>query len=166
MIKMRIALILAITLCLTSVFGLSVSSGINKYSSDENSYFPLDEWRNSTPEAQNMSSDRLNKMYSVITSSDIGMDSIHIIRNGYLVYEKYFDYYNHSNLHQMWSTTKSISSILIGIANASGFITNLDQPVLDIFSERTFQNVDSRKQTITIRDLLKMHTRIGPSWCG
>jgi CubicO group peptidase (beta-lactamase class C family) len=64
----------------------------------------------------------------------------------------------------MWSTTKSITSILIGIANASGIITNLDEPVLDIFSERTFLNVDTRKQALTIRHLLKMRT--GLQWNG
>jgi CubicO group peptidase (beta-lactamase class C family) len=162
--KIRISVSFTVILCLTNLFVLSLSSGISNLSSDENTYFPDDEWRKSSPEEQNMSSNKLTNWYQTLTLQRTGMDSVHIIRNGYLVYEKYFEYYNHSNLHQMWSTTKSITSILIGIANASGFITNLDEPVLDIFSERTFLNVDSRKQALTIRHLLKMRT--GLQWNG
>ena len=128
----------------------------------DNTYFPSNEWRTSSLEEQDMSVNRIDKMSQAIATQNMGIDSIHIIRNGYLVYENYYEYYNHSNLHQMWSTTKSISSILIGIANASGFIPNLDEPVLDIFSERTFLNVDARKQAITIRHLLKMQS--GLQW--
>ncbi|MHA2328806.1 MAG: serine hydrolase domain-containing protein [Candidatus Hodarchaeales archaeon] len=109
-------------------------------------------------EEQGINSNKLDEMYARIIKYDIGIDSIIIARNGHLVYEKYFEYYNYSNLHQMQSITKSITSILIGIANATGFITNLDQPILDIFTSRSFVNVDARKQTITIRHLLKMQT--------
>jgi CubicO group peptidase (beta-lactamase class C family) len=60
----------------------------------------------------------------------------------------------------MFSVTKSVLSILVGIANATGLITNLDQPVLDIFSDYTFTNVDADKQALTIRHLLKMQSGI------
>ena len=125
-------------------------------------YFPDGDWRTSTPEEQGMDSNRLDEMYTKIKKYEIGIDSIHIITNGYLVYEEYFDYYNYSNLHNPMSTTKSVISILIGIANATGLITNLDQPVLDIFTNRTFVNVDARKQALTIRHLLKM--QMGVDW--
>ncbi len=153
---------LLIILTLACFLDLNFNSVANLSFTDENTYFPLDEWRISTLEEQDMSVSRIAKMSQAIVTQNMGIDSIHIIRNGHLVYERYFEYYNHSNLHQMWSTTKSITSILIGIANASGYIPNLDEPVLDIFTERTFLNVDARKQALTIRHLLKMQS--GLQW--
>jgi CubicO group peptidase (beta-lactamase class C family) len=160
--KKGIAVIVGIILCLTNLISLSTAYEITDFTSKENIYFPADEWRTSSPEEQNMNSTKLDSMYQTISSQDIGIDSIHIIRNGYLVYEKYYEYYSHLNFHQMFSTTKSIISTLIGIANASGFITNLDEPVLGIFPERTFLNEDARKQALTIRHLLKMQS--GLQW--
>ncbi|MHA2293924.1 MAG: serine hydrolase domain-containing protein [Candidatus Hodarchaeales archaeon] len=126
-------------------------------------YFPNGEWRTSTPEDQGViNPNKLDEMYPIIMKYGIGIDSIIIIKNGYLVYDEYFEYYNYSNLHRPMSTTKSIISILIGIANATGIITNLDQPILDIFTNRTFTNVDARKQALTIRHLLKM--QMGVDW--
>lgn len=121
-------------------------------------YFPTDEWRTASPEDVGINPSKLDSMYQTIIDQNMGIDSIHIVRHGYLVYEQYFDYYNYTTLHQMWSTTKSIASIVVGIANASGFISNLDEPILDIFSERTFANVDAKKQAITIRHLLQMQS--------
>ncbi len=125
-------------------------------------YFPTNEWRKETPVNLGLDPIKLESMNQTIIAQDIGIDSIHIIRYGYLGYEISYDYYNYSNIHLMWSTTKSVISILIGIAHAEGFITNLDEPVLDIFSERNFSNVDSRKEALTIRHLLKMQS--GLEW--
>lgn len=125
-------------------------------------YFPTNGWRVSTPEEQGINSTNIDKMNTEIKNNDIGIDSIIVIRNGYLVHEAYFDYYNYSTIHLMWSVTMSITSILIGIANATGFIPNLDQPVLELFPDRTFTNVDAKKQAITIRHLLKM--QMGVQW--
>ena len=118
-------------------------------------YFPEDEWRSASPDELGLDSSRLNKMEQVIISQDIGIDSIHIVRYGYLAYEAYYEYYNYTDLHHQMCGTKSIVSILIGIAQAEGFISNLDEPILDIFSDRNFSNVDSRKEAITIRHLLQ-----------
>ncbi|MHA2109242.1 MAG: serine hydrolase domain-containing protein [Candidatus Hodarchaeales archaeon] len=125
-------------------------------------YFPNGKWRTSTPEEQKMNSNLLNAMHTKILNEALGVDSILVIRNGYLVYEDYFDYYNYSNLHNLQSVTKSIIGLLIGIANATGFIPDLDQLVLEIFPNRTFENVDTRKQALTIRHLLKM--QMGIDW--
>ncbi|MFX1536113.1 MAG: serine hydrolase domain-containing protein [Promethearchaeota archaeon] len=127
-----------------------------------NGYFPTNGWRTSSPEAQSLNSKKLDAMGDNIAELDIGVDSIAIVRNGFLVYEELFEYYNYSPIHHLFSSTKSITSILIGIANHTGYITNLDQPILEIFSERNFTNMDSRKQSITIRHLLKMES--GLEW--
>jgi hypothetical protein len=114
------------------------------------------------PEDLGFDTDRLDQMYEAIIEQNIGIDSIQIVRYGYLCYDKCFEFYNYSDIHNTFSITKSILNILIGIAHSKGFIPDLDEPVFDIFSDRTIQNVDSRKQAITIRHLLKMQS--GFSW--
>ncbi len=143
------------------IFSITFSGGMVQSSlKAETPYFPTNGWRQSTPEDQGMNSTKLNSMYDLIIEQELGIDSMTIIRNGYLVYEEYFNYYNFSNIHQMFSVTKSVIGLLIGIAKATGFIPNLDQPVLEIFANRTFSNVDAKKQAITIRHLLKMQSGI------
>ncbi|MFX0091580.1 MAG: serine hydrolase domain-containing protein [Candidatus Hodarchaeota archaeon] len=167
----RILLLLVISLIIYAYIGsdrfvlasrsqISATEGLS--SKISSAYFPTNGWRTSSPEAQNLNSTKLNAMCDNIAESDIGVDSIAIVRNGFLVYEKVFEYYNYSPMHHLFSSTKSITSILIGIANQTGYITNLDQPVLEIFSDRNFTNMDSRKQSMTIRHLLKMES--GLEW--
>ncbi len=135
---------------------------VKPYSSFIDTYYPSEEWRKATPEFLGLDSEKLGSMNQTIFTQDIGIDSIQIIRYGYLGYEYYSEYYNHSEVHLLWSCTKSVLSILIGIAHTEGFISNLDEPILNIFTERTFANLDSRKEAITIRHLLKMQS--GLEW--
>ena len=56
-----------------------------------------------------------------------------ILQNGKTVYENYFHTCDASNRFHIYSVTKSILSILIGIALDKGYIKNIDQKVLDFF---------------------------------
>ena len=158
MIKLRNKMVICSTLLILSL----TVSGKTVLSSPEAEapYFPTNGWRRSTPGEQGMDQDRIDEMHQQIINSYNGIESVTIVKNGYLVYEEYFEYYNYSNIHQMFSITKSVISLLVGIANATGFIPNLDQPVLEIFSDRNFTNVDANKQALTIRHLLKMQSGI------
>lgn len=129
----------------------------------ENAYVPTTGWRVSSPEEQGMDSSILDNIEKIMTKNSVNyIDSITIIRNGYIVYDSFFSYYNYSDLHILNSITKSVTSILIGIANHTGFITNLDEPVVNIFSNRTFANMNAQKEAISIQDLLEM--RSGLEW--
>ena len=58
--------------------------------------------------------------------------------------------------HIIHSCTKSIVSALIGIAIDTGYIKGVDQPVLELFPERTAANLDANKRAMTLDDLLTM----------
>jgi CubicO group peptidase (beta-lactamase class C family) len=79
-----------------------------------------------------------------------------VIRNGYLVFEQYRRNWKESSRHHLQSVTKSFTSTLVGIAIEEGFIEDVDQGMMDFFPDRTIANLDSRKQNITIKDLLTM----------
>ncbi|MHA2045460.1 MAG: serine hydrolase domain-containing protein, partial [Candidatus Thorarchaeota archaeon] len=121
-------------------------------------YWPTEEWRNTTPEQQGMDSSILNRIDEDITDGNIEVDSVVIIKNGYIVYEKYYDYWSQYMLHTIQSCTKSFMSALIGIAIDMGYIDNASQPVLDFFPDYTIDNWDPRKENITIFHCITMST--------
>jgi len=119
-------------------------------------YWPTDGWRTSSPEEQGMDSQRLAQMLDAIQQKHLPLHSLLVIRNGYLVSETYFQSYQPENVHEIYSVTKSVISTLIGIAMDKGFIDRLDQRVVDFFPQRKFNNLDPRKQAMTLEDLLTM----------
>lgn len=119
-------------------------------------YWPDGAWRTSTPETQGMDSAVLADMVNAIEGSDIRVDSVTIIRNGYLVCETYFYPYQKGLLHSMNSCTKSVISAMTGMAIEEGDIHGVNDKILDYYSDSNIANVDSRKRDITIRDMLTM----------
>jgi CubicO group peptidase (beta-lactamase class C family) len=122
---------------------------------------PRDEWEVSTPEKQGLDpmlvaelyydAGKLNSIYSLL-----------IVKNGYLVAEKYFNDGSIDLKSNLQSVGKSYTSALVGLAFDQGCLTSLDQPYLDYFPEYADQIDDPRKKQITIRHLLQM--RSGYPW--
>jgi len=80
----------------------------------------------------------------------------------------YFDpawhpYYNGTQLHSMQSVSKTVTSVILGIAITRGdFKSNLDTPVLHYFDVTKVKYVDDRKKRITLQNVLTMST--GLNW--
>lgn len=127
--------------------------------------WPTNGWESATPEEHGMDSATLAEMFDYMPRSVAqghSMMSVLVVRDGCLVLEAYFHPYGPDDRNDLWSCTKSVTSMLIGIALAEGYLDSLDQHVLDFFPDRTFRQVDERKQAMTIRDLLTMQT--GLDW--
>ncbi|MDJ0712187.1 MAG: serine hydrolase [Woeseiaceae bacterium] len=135
-----------------------------KYDPQGLDYWPTEAWRYSTPEDQGVRSDALVGMMASYRSSaqndpNLFIDSITIIRNGYVIADFYQNpLYPRDELHVIHSVVKSIVSTLIGIAIDQGHIASVDTPVIEVFSDLEIENLDDRKRAITIRDLLTMQT--------
>lgn len=129
-------------------------------------HWPTDNWQRSTPEAQGMNSVMLLEMVehyqqAAAENPELFIDSMTVIRNGHIVAEIYPNpNYLRDHLHVIHSATKSIVSILIGIAIDRGLIDSVDQKLIDVFAQREIRNLDNRKRAISIRDLLTMETGI------
>lgn len=131
------------------------------YQSVERDYWPTNGWEVSTPEEENMNSQYLESMLQYIIDEEHSVDSILLIRNGYLVFERYFQEYNETAIHQVYSVTKSIMSCLIGIAVEENLLT-VNQTLLSFFSDRVIENLDTAKENITVEHLLTMSS--GLAW--
>jgi CubicO group peptidase (beta-lactamase class C family) len=122
------------------------------------SYWPTLGWRYTTPEEMGMDSSILEDMIEDINSQppNIQVDCILIVKNGYIVFENYFNKYKENTPHNIFSCTKSIVSTIFGVAYENGAIPSLDTKLLDIFPDKTINPVDDWKKSITLRDLLIM----------
>lgn len=79
-----------------------------------------------------------------------------VLKNGETQYENYFNGCTAASCINMFSVTKSIISILIGIAIDSGSIQNVSQKVLDFFPDFIVEEGETSIQEITIKDLMTM----------
>jgi CubicO group peptidase (beta-lactamase class C family) len=65
-------------------------------------------------------------------------------------------WYQRGDMHTLQSVSKTITSIIIGVARTRGDFPDIDTPVLKFFDESKVSNIDDRKRRMTIRHLLTM----------
>lgn len=126
--------------------------------------WPTEAWPVSAPEEQGMDSYLLQQMLAAIDEQVLNIDSVIVVRNGYIVAEKYYSPYRQGDPHDTWSITKSVVSALIGIAIEQGHVGGVDDPVLDYFPARSFENNDERKRAITLEHLLTLSSGLAWDW--
>lgn len=119
-------------------------------------YFPDTEWTATTSEDQGLNSTILDEMMQFIEDSDAPIKGLVVTRNGYIVEEEYWDYNTEISTHHIFSCTKSFTGALIGVAMKEGFIDNVSQKLIDFFPDLTIENMDVRKEAITLEHLLTM----------
>ena len=132
-----------------SIFILFFFSGIAFGSSSL--YWPDEKWRISTPEEQGMSSDTLATMVERILRTPNSIDSVTVIRNGYIVLDTYFYPFQEDTAHIIHSCTKSIMSTLIGIAIDKGYIKDVNQGLLDFFPGISPANMTPAKKKLRLK---------------
>lgn len=96
------------------------------------------------------------KMEVLIREDHKNVGGIVVQKSGNICYEKYFNDFEKDNPFHIFSVTKSIISILIGIAVDKGMIESIDQKVLDFFPEYTIKRGEKVLQNVTIKDMLTM----------
>ena len=116
-----------------------------------------DGWKTTNLQSQNVDTAKIYKLFNQLQSNDNKLHSILLVKNGQIVIEEYFNYQSENKQHDLRSATKSIRSILLGIAIDKGFIDSIDDTISKyIKSPVPTKNLDERKNKITIRHLLTM----------
>jgi len=118
-----------------------------------------DGWTLSTPAAEGFDTDAIDAVYQKIYSEDLypAIHSLLIVRNGKLVAEAYCrDKIDRDRYNPIQSATKSITSLLTGIAIDQGLIDSVHMPLYHFIPERF--DGDIRKRDITIHHILTMET--------
>ena len=150
MLRHRISLLTITALLLQTL--LVVPSA----SSQEEVVWPTETWAVSTPEAQGMDSGELAAYLEVLAQDHFHLSSVVVVRNGTIVAEAYSPMLQPDTAIGMYSASKSVTSALIGILIQDGLLDGIDTPVLSLFPDRIIENVDARKEAMTVRDLLTM----------
>jgi CubicO group peptidase (beta-lactamase class C family) len=95
-----------------------------------------------------------------LPDGDPKFENIHailIVKDGLLVFEEYFYHYSIENRHNLASVTKSITSLLVGLAIEQGYLEGVGEKVLPYFPEYLpLQQGSEWKERITIENLLTM----------
>ena len=167
--------ILSVFFLLVSIIFFSCSKKENICQDDSAISQPVqtdDGWQSSSWDSVQINSEKLQILVNKICDTTYqNIHSILIIKEGKLVFEQYFpgyrfnyeieDYkgkftnFNLHTIHNLASVTKSVTSILFGIAKDMGFITNLDEKLFKFFPRYSSLN-DSMKDKITLEHLLTM----------
>src|SRR5712691_4178135 len=101
----------------------------------EPDYWPTHEWRVSSPEAQGMDSTVLARMHAFGLDTDPPANGFVVVRHGYIVYEEYFHGFDRDSYQSVNSVTKSVLSMLVGIALGEGLLRSVDQPLAEFFPQ-------------------------------
>jgi CubicO group peptidase (beta-lactamase class C family) len=133
-------------------------------------------WDKLTPEAAGFAANLERKFDAGLESGLLrDLHAVAMSRNGKLVLERYFagrdeawgDDLGHvvfgpDTLHDLRSVTKSVTSLLYGIALEMGLVPPLDTPIVDGFAEYPDLAADPERRRITVEHTLNMS--MGMEW--
>ena len=112
-----------------------------------------------------------DEQWTVAAPADVGMDgallqqatsakpgwfsSLIVLRHGKPVLERYWNGYGKDNLHEIRSATKSITSLMTGIAIDKGMLKGVDQPISELLGA-AYPGRPALSRNITVGNLLTM----------
>lgn len=118
-----------------------------------------DGWAISSMDDQQIDPEMIGQLSAAVQDGNFGeIHSMHIARHGHLVVDEYYrEDHAQQDIHFLASVTKSIASILIGIAIRQGHILGIHQDIKDFFPQQSSHfDADPRKQSIKLWHLLTM----------
>jgi CubicO group peptidase (beta-lactamase class C family) len=144
--------------CIYSLVCSLYCFGQNSYQYSRPATLP-DGWETASFFSDSMDTTRINNLFGHLFNENHQIHSILLARNNQLVLEEYFHQYEADTRHDMRSVTKSVRSLLVGLAVDRGIIGGIDDPISKyILAPIPEKNHDLRKERITIRHLLTMST--------
>ena len=109
----------------------------------------------STPEAQGVSSESINKFLDAVSKSKHELHSFMILRHGKVISEGWWNPYRNDLKHTLYSTSKSFTATAIGFAVSEGRLTVNDK-VIGFFPEDLPATISPNLAELSVKDLLSM----------
>src|SRR4051812_17212920 len=113
-------------------------------------------WPVVTPESQGFDSGLLAELLDHVRTKGLPLHNLVLIRRGQLIVDASIYPYSLDGLHDVASVTKSITSLLVGIAIDKGLIESVRQPVVSLLPAAVRGNPDTQRQAMTVENLLTM----------
>jgi CubicO group peptidase (beta-lactamase class C family) len=102
-----------------------------------------------------MNHEKFTELEHIINETYSNITGIVIEKDGVNIYENYFNGYGPTDAVHVASVTKSLFSLLLGIAVDKGLIKSLDKKVLDFFPDFD-PGYNKTARDITIKDMITM----------
>ena len=131
-----------------------------------------DGWPTATPESVGLDGERLCGIAARLQETKANVHAVIVVRHGKLVFEQYFPGYDEpwgmgegrhdfdaTTKHDMRSVSKSVVSLLVGIAIDRELIKSADEPVVKFFPDYSALKT-AGWDNITLRHLLTMSSGI------
>lgn len=120
-------------------------------------------WVTASPASQGLDPDTLLALADEIDAGLHGeVTNLLVLRHGRLVFERYWNDASPGDLHVVNSVTKSVTSLLVGIARNDGSLPPLATPILDLLPPWGDLPAPDGKDRITLEHVLQMRT--GLEW--
>ena len=132
------------------ILALLLAVGLVIPDSSESAVFPGDEWTTKSASDLDIDQGKVDRLFD-LSFEDDATQAVVLIKDGYLIGERYAEGFNTDSFGTSWSMAKSFYASLIGISIDRGEIKSLDDKVsdyLDYFNDE--------RSDITIRDILNM----------
>ena len=132
------------------ILALLLAVGLVFPDSSESAVFPGDEWTTKSASDLDIDQGKVDRLFD-LSFEDDATQAVVLIKDGYLIGERYAEGFNADSFGTSWSMAKSFYASLIGISIDRGEIKSLDDKVsdyLDYFNDE--------RSDITIRDILNM----------
>ncbi len=118
-----------------------------------------DGWKTNNLKSQSVDTTLIYKLFSQLKDRENKIHSVLLVKGNQIIIEEYLNGQIVDQKHDLRSATKSITSILMGIAIDKGFIDSINDPISKYLkSPIPNKNLDQRKEKITIKHLLTMST--------
>ncbi len=112
-------------------------------------------FKQSVPEAEGVSSEAISGFLDAATKSKTEFHSIMILRHGKLITQGWWNPYNTSLKHTLYSCSKSFTATAVGFAISEKKLLLTDK-VISFFPEDVPANVSENLAALTIKDVLSM----------
>ena len=109
------------------------------------------EWQHDSAENHNVNISEINSVHNTIDEYPINAEVI--VKDGVIIDEYYKDGYDQNSIFTLQSTSKSVTSSILGIAIDKGYIESVDVPISNYFPQILDSDSEYLKE-ITIWDLL------------
>jgi CubicO group peptidase (beta-lactamase class C family) len=158
----RLSMVMA-GICLWACGGSSGRS-VNIDGSTETDTANIDvfEWETVSPGEVGLNEDLLEAGRTYIADSKLPVSAMLVIQNGKIAFEHYFNGYDANTRFNIESSTKSITSVLVGMAIDEHLIDGVDAAVTDILKDVAIESDSREKRAMTVENLLTMQS--GLAW--
>ena len=149
------AVVRLIVVLVALLAGSSVPQAAAQIAPGERASWPTAGWSTAAPEEQGMDPALLAQVAQRVPTDLPILSAVVVVRGGEIVFEDYYNGHVADEPIHLWSVTKSVTSMAVGLAVADGLL-RLDQTVEELIPGRIPAGADPRTATVTVEQLLTM----------